>query len=154
MDITSALSRVEAVVNQYHAFIEIKEALEAAVQAERIVVECGLREATLRESIAALEHQEAALSDHLDDMAVARTLEAMEAVAAKRAEYDGLAIECAKANELLHRTFNEIEAARLNWQAKVEVNVAELDRLRAAASAEVARYEAAKKAVEDIKALL
>jgi len=154
MDITSALSRVEAVVNQYHAFIEIKEALEAAVQAERIVVECGLREATLRESIAILEHQEAALSAHLDDMAAARMLEANEAVAAKKVEYDRLAIECAKADELLHRTFIEIEASRTEKQDMVEKYTAELDRLRTAANAEVARYEAAKKAVEDIKALL
>jgi hypothetical protein len=154
MDITSALSRVEAVVNQYHAFIEIKEALEAAVQAQRVEVECGLRAKALQEEIEGLELGAELLAAQIGrDGKLAKAREADEHIAfeALKGEVDSLL--AAKYAEL-DKLAAKVAEAEESYRGLIVTHEETVKKLREQADAEEARFAAAKRTMADLKAAL
>jgi hypothetical protein len=154
MDITSALSRVEAVVNQYHAFIEIKEALEAAVQAQQVEVECGLRVKALREEIEGLELGAELLAAQVGrdgKLALAREAKEQVAFEATKGELDSLL--AAKYDEL-DKLVAKIANSEKDYLDLIVAHEETVKGLREQADAEEARFAAAKRTMADLKAAL
>jgi hypothetical protein len=144
MDITSALNRIEVVLNQYHAFIEVKEALEAAVNAERVVVEAGLKADGLRTKIAELEGVKAGV---IAEIKAAKIRAADDA----RISLDRLVKQqmqvVAEINEAKDK-YNTLLAQIGDTETVHSTRVAEMhkviEEMQAKADAEVARYTEAK----------
>ncbi len=154
MDVSTALNRIEVVLNQYQAFAELKDALEAAVHAEQRVVECGIRETALRESIAVLETQVAAVEAHLDVVGDARMIEADVAIAAKEVEFQTLVEKCRGAEKVLADVDKEIDAIKATHAAEIGALEAKVADMKAKAEAEELRLQIANAALDNLKALL
>jgi glutathione S-transferase len=151
MDVSSALNRIEVVLNQYNAFKEVKEALEAAVGAEQLVVELGLRAEALRAEIAELEvelaRNKSDIASELED-AKDKYKIILDGLAA---DEDALKAAISSDKKVLADLKQKIKGQKEADSKYLVAAEREIADMKAAVAVEVARFEAAQKAIAELR---
>jgi len=154
MDISSALNRIEVVLNQYRAFVEVEEALKIAANAERIVVDLGLKADALKKAIDDLEVSHDSILADVDAAKVKSDEEVKKAAADLKAQYDAWGAKITAAAVEYDSIIDRIASARDEHQVDMERRRREIDAIQADADVEEARLKTVRQAIDSLKAVL